>query len=76
MQVVSSPSFWLLFRSSINKISRFHVKYQTMGGARYLIFSNFLLVLRKFLFWEKDWILGFNSNAVFKFLKVSNFLRF
>ena len=56
MQVVSSPSFWLLFWSSINKICRFHVKYQTMVGARYLIFSNFLLVLRKFLFWEKDWI--------------------
>ena len=28
-----------------------------MGKVRYLVFSNFLLVLTTFLFWEEDWTL-------------------
>ena len=41
--------------------SSFPVKYRTAGRFQFLSFSNFLLVLTKFLFWEEDWTLGYNS---------------
>ena len=40
---------------------RFHVKYCSRGKVEYLDFSNFLLVLTIFSFWEKDWTLDYNS---------------
>ena len=39
----------------------FHVKHRITGKVQYLIFSNFLLVLKKKLIWGKDWALGHNS---------------
>ena len=39
----------------------FHVKYCSRGKVQYLVFSNFLLVLAIFSFWEEDWTLDHNS---------------
>ena len=41
--------------------SRFPVKYRTAGRFQFLSFSSFLLVLTKFLLWEEEWTLGYNS---------------
>ena len=43
-------------RSSI-----FYVEYRTKGKLQFLVFISFLLVLTKSLFWEEDWVLGYNS---------------
>ena len=41
--------------------SSFHVKQRITGKVQFPFFSIFFLVLRKFLFWEEDWALGYNS---------------
>ena len=40
--------------------SSFHVKLGTKGKAQFPIFRSFLLVLKKFSFWEEDSALGHN----------------
>ena len=48
---------------------RFHVKYCSRGKVQYLVYSNFLLVLTIFSFWEEDWTLHFNSMEFWDFLQ-------
>ena len=47
----------------------FHVKYCSRGKVQYLAFSNFLLVLAIFSFWEEDWALYYNSMEFWGFLR-------
>ena len=39
----------------------FHVKYCSRGKVQFLVFSNFLLALTIFSFWEEDWALDYYS---------------
>ena len=54
-----------IIATTIHKIfetnSSFHVKQGTTGKVQFLFLSSFLLVLTKFLFWEEDWALVYNS---------------
>ena len=43
------------------KNSGFHVEYCSRRKVQYLVFSNFLLVLKIFLFWEENWAIDYNS---------------
>ena len=51
--------------------SSFHVKQRTTGTVQFLFFSSFLLLLTKFLFWEEDWALGYNSMKFRHFPDIS-----
>ena len=42
------------------KNSSFHLKERTTAKISFLLFSSFLLLSTKFLFWEEDWALGYN----------------
>ena len=44
-----------------------------MGKVQFIFFSSFLLVLRKFLFWEEDWAVGNNSISFLDFSDISQF---
>ena len=46
----------------------FHEKFCSRGKSQYLVFSNFLLVLTIFSFWEEDWALDYNSTEFWDFL--------
>ena len=48
---------------------RFHVKCCSRGKVQCLVFSNFLLLLTIFSFWEEDWTLDYNSMEFSDFLK-------
>ena len=54
---------------------RFHVKYYSRGKVQYLDFSNFLLVLTIFLFWEENWTLDYNSMKVLDLLQAHIILQ-
>ena len=43
------------------KNSGFHVKYCSRRKVQYLVFSNFLLELKIFSFWEENWAIDYNS---------------
>ena len=49
---------------------RFHVKLCTVGKVEHLLFSKFLLVLPKCLFWEKVWSLRYNPEQFCDFSEV------
>ena len=49
--------------------SSFHVKQSTTEKVHFLFYSNFLLVLTKFLFSEEGWALGHIFNNALKFSK-------
>ena len=64
-----------VYTTTIHRIfetkSNFHVKQRTTGKVQFLFFSSFLLVLTKFLFWEEDWALGYNSMKFRDFPDIS-----
>ena len=41
---------------------KFHLKWKTTVKIKYLFFSDFVLVLTKYLFWEKVWALKYNPG--------------
>ena len=41
--------------------SSFHVKKRTMGKVQFLFLGRTFSVLTKFLLWEEDWVLSYNS---------------
>ena len=45
-----------------------HVKRHTTGKVLYLNFRNFVVLFTKSAFWEKDWILGYDSMSLCYFL--------
>ena len=48
---------------------KFHGKYYSVGKVQDLVFSNFLLVLTIFSFWEEGWTLDYNFMNVLDFHK-------
>ena len=54
-------------------ISSFHVRQRTTGKVQFLFLRRFLLVLTKFLFWEDDWALGYNSTNFWHFHNIPQF---
>ena len=53
----------------------FHVKKSNTGKVEFLFFSNFLLVLTKCSFCERDWALGYNFMNVEIFFTFPNLIR-
>ena len=53
----------------LGEILRFLVKCCSKGKVQYLVFSNFLLVLTIYSFWEEDWTLDYNYMEFWDFLK-------
>ena len=51
--------------------SSFHVKSRTRGKVQFLFFKRFLIVLAKFLFWQGDWALGYDSMKLGHFSDIS-----
>ena len=47
----------------------FHVRYCSREKVQNLLFSNFLLVLIIFSFWEEDWALDYNSIEFWDFVR-------
>ena len=53
-----------------DKNFKFHVKSCAPEKLQYLVFSNFLLVVAKFLFWEENWVLGYNFMQFWDFCEI------
>ena len=51
--------------------SSFHVKHRTTRKFLFSFFNSFLLVLTKYLFWEEEWALGYNSVKFWDFPDLS-----
>ena len=49
----------------------FLVKYNTTGKASFLFLMSISLVLTKFLFWDEDWSLGYNSMTFYTFSDIA-----
>ena len=65
---------WILSFNPFQPSVEFHIATRhdlqcNKRKVQYLVFSNFLLVLTIFPFWEEDWTLDYNSTEFWDFLK-------
>ena len=58
LKVVKSKIIQKIFEAN----SGFHVKWCPTGKVPFLYFRSFWLVLEKTSFWQKDWMLVYNSS--------------
>ena len=69
-----NPLLWISSFNPFQPSVAFHIETRhdfqcSKGKVQYLVFSNFLLVLTIFPFWEEDWTLDYNSMEFWNFLK-------
>ena len=57
-----SVKWHTMWKVQFQFLNSFSVRWHTKWKVQFQFLNSFLLVLTKFLFWEEDWALGYNSG--------------